>query len=475
MSAAPPDPRIDELIEVLLALARQDFSQRARISDRLDDVDALAAGLNMLAEELNGAVASKRELEAAYSALKDAQSKLLHNGKLIAIGQMASSVAHEINNPASWVAVSLDVLSQRVTEARALLGDPALDAGAMRQRLGRTIDQMDQLVGQASEGMERIRGVAGDLRIFSRADGDAFEAVPLNEVVEAACRFAAPSFRGSARVRLQLDPAGPVVDGSRGRLAQVVTNLLLNAAQAVGQQGARGDDVTVRTRIDGSVALLVVDDAGPGVPPELLGRIFEPFFTTKAPELGTGLGLSLVSDIVNRHRGSVHVSTADAGGARFEVRLPLCLTTPDRATVQPALPERNDGARPRVLIVDDEVRLLRSYELLLQSTHDVVTSSGGEAAWKILEGDRQFDVVLCDLQMPDMNGIQLFEKATGLAPELAERFLFSTGGGIQPNIREFIATTRLPVLEKPIRVEALLERLRTMTLRRLRAPVASRG
>ncbi len=455
------DPRIDQLLEVLLAFARQDFSKHAPIGDGLDEIDAIAAGLNMLAEELHGAVASRRELEVAYSALKETQGKLLHRGKLVAIGQIASGVAHEINNPSSWVSLSVDLLAERIADVRARLADASLDGAQLRNAVGTVLAEMEQNVNHARNGMDRIRAIAGDLRTFSRADGDGFEAVSLNDVVEAACRLAGPSLRSSAQVKLVLSSEVPHVDGNRGRLAQVVTNLLVNAAQAVAEAGGPDNEVTVHTRIDGQHALLVVEDTGPGISPALRERIFEPFFTTKSPELGTGLGLSMVTEIVRGHHGVVAVSASASGGARFEVRLPH---RPAARPLSEAAVNPTVDKRARVLIVDDETKLLLTYEILLKGVHDVVTASCGEQALRILANDRSFDVVLCDLQMPGVDGVQVFQRATAIAPELASRFVFSTGGGVEPHICAFMATTQMPILEKPVRVEALLDRLQRSQL-----------
>src|SRR5262249_27727572 len=148
----------------------------------------------------------------------------------------------------------------------------------------------------AMAGMERIRLVVGDLRAFARTDDESAEVVSLVDVVKASCNLARPSISGRARIVLDLDDVPPV-QGNRGRLGQVVTNLWVNAAQAIGDSDFLSHEVAVITRLEGERVLLAVEDTGPGIAVELRHRIFEPFFTTKPPGLGTGLGLSLVAQI----------------------------------------------------------------------------------------------------------------------------------------------------------------------------------
>jgi len=455
------DPRIDHMLEILLAFARQDFSKRAPISDSLDEVDALAAGLNMLAEELDGAVASRRELEAAYRALREAQAKLVHSGKLVAIGQLASGAAHEINNPASWVTLSHEVLSRRLSELRAVLPQTLTHDSAAAAR--RILQEAEAALNDAQNGMERIRDVSGDSRLFSRSDGEELEAVCLNEAVESAHRLAGPTLRAQARVDLRLETPGPGVRGNRGRLAQVVTNLLVNAAQA--QRATDAElRISVSTWVDKAEAVLWVDDSGTGVPVELRERIFEPFFTTKPAGAGTGLGLSLVAEIVHRLGGTVGVGDSPLGGARFEVRLPAIQPAPSEDPARATLTDP-PADRLKILIVDDEPRLLRTYALLLSEDHDVRCAPGGAQALDALAQDPRVDVVLCDLQMPGVDGVAVYQQAVKRDPSLGDRFLFSTGGGVLPRVKDFVATTRLPILEKPVRFEKLQAAIMTVGTR----------
>ncbi len=316
------DPRLDRIVSALVAYAKHDFSHRVKVSDALDVIDAVAGGLNMMAEELDGAVASRRELVAAYEALQEAQVKLVHAAKLASIGQLASGVAHEVNNPAGWASLALVLAKKRSEEIRrevAASGSPGLP-----ERLKAKLDELDEVLASATEGVERIRAVASDLRTFSRVDGDATEHVFLDDVIRATSNLLSPAIRTETELVLELGDVPPV-RGSRGRLGQVVANLVVNATRAVRSAKGAGK-IVVRTSSAGSQVTLNVEDNGGGVPEDLRERIFDPFFTTDPA--GTGLGLSLVLEIVTQHGGQVRVTSSSLGGARFEVTLPCAAPLP---------------------------------------------------------------------------------------------------------------------------------------------------
>jgi signal transduction histidine kinase/CheY-like chemotaxis protein len=454
------DPRLDDVLEMLLALARLDFGRRINVSEAGDTLDAIAVGINMLGEELEDTAASRRELEAAYRALQDTQGQLIHAGKLAAIGQLAGGVAHEINNPASYVAMSHAVLARQVTRLRALLDAAGLLDGEQAE-IARLLSSMDLVLADASDGMQRIRAVVRDLRTFSRMDDEAMEAVDLSEVVLAACNLARHEIRYRAELITALGEVPPV-RGNRGRLGQVLMNLLVNAAQAIPEGSEDEHHIRIATRRDGGRAVLLVEDSGPGVPEQLRSRIFEPFFTTKPAEIGTGLGLSLVAEIVRRHGGTIEVGVGQYGGARFEIGLPLFEAGGPTLSAEPPHGEPTPPERARILLIDDDTILLRSVQSLLEPEHEVITALGGADGLTILSRDKDFDVVLCDLLMPRVDGLAVFSVLERTAPELAERVVFCSGGAVTRRSKEFLALMKNRVIEKPLAEDVLLDVIKTL-------------
>jgi signal transduction histidine kinase/ActR/RegA family two-component response regulator len=447
MTARPTEAgaRLLEILEVIAALARRDFGRRAAVSDALDELDAIAAGLNMLGEELSATTASKIELEAAYHALKATQAQLIHTGKLAAIGQLASGVAHEINNPAAFVMANEGTMVLRLADLWPLVAD--------RPEARRIVAEIEEMLRDNQEGMQRVCSIVADLRVFSRVDKDELEPVALNQVVMASCNLVQNELRGRAQLIKELGSV-PDVMGDRGRLGQVITNLLINAAQSIEPGFEETQWVKVATRSDAGAVILAVEDTGSGIPAELLPRLFEPFFTTKGADRGTGLGLSLSAEIVRRHAGTIEVHSEVGRGSRFEVRLPMASPRPSvrEAAVETARPAQ----RARVLLVDDEPNLLRAFRRILATRHDTVTAEGGGAALRILENDAAFDAVMCDLVMPEIDGRAFYTALRERAPHLAARTIFCSGGAFTPQLQEFASALTTPLLEKPITADALL-------------------
>jgi C4-dicarboxylate-specific signal transduction histidine kinase len=304
------DPRLDEILDVLIAIAQRDFTRRAPVHGT-DTIDALATGLNMLAEELDGEVASRAELESAYAALQQAQTKVVQSEKMAAIGLLASGVAHEINNPAAWVSLSLGILRKSVTT---LENEDNLHSESARQ----TLAQMKTLLDDAIDGVARITTVVQDLRTLSRSDDRTIDEVSFRDVVAAACRLAASALD---RTRVEVRVEDQAIVANRGRVAQIVTNLLVNAAHAV--RAVDDPRIIVSTRSERDGVVLAVEDNGPGIPPQLRKTVFDPFYTTKGPTEGTGLGLTIVSQIASNGGGWARAVDAHEGkGARVEVFFP---------------------------------------------------------------------------------------------------------------------------------------------------------
>jgi len=304
------DPRLDAIVETLAAFARHDFSPRAPVQGT-DAIDAIATGLNMLAEELETTVASREELE-------EANARLVAAGRMAAVGMLAAGVAHEINNPATWIALALGMLRRSQGALRKRVeADGELDRAAVAAELATN----EALLADCIEGMQRITAVVGDLRSLSRADDRTSEPIDFEELIASCCRLASHVLEGiSMTVDVQQTPA---MLASRGRIAQIVTNLLVNAAQAVSQADREKREVALCVTTHEGGTLLAVEDTGPGIPTEMTTRVFDPFFTTKGSRDGTGLGLTIVAQIVATYGGWARVSAARTlSGARVEVWFP---------------------------------------------------------------------------------------------------------------------------------------------------------
>lgn len=316
MSAPPPETRLDEILEVLLAFARHDFSKRAPVYGD-DTIDAISVGLNMLAEELDHDVASRRELVAAYDELRRAEAKLVQAGKMAAVGLLASGVAHEVNNPAAWVSLALAMIKRNVAKTHRLVDD-----GAPVESIREELTAIDGLLVDCVEGMKRVNAVVGDLLVFARADDASFEPIAFDEVISSSWRLASTAL-GDPTLVLDLGEV-PTLVANRGRIAQVVMNLLLNAAHAMSlAPRASPARIVVSTRTHDRGVLLAVEDSGPGIPEDIRARVFEPFFTTKSAREGTGLGLTIVAQIAASYGGWARVTPPESGtGARVEVWFP---------------------------------------------------------------------------------------------------------------------------------------------------------
>jgi CheY-like chemotaxis protein len=242
----------------------------------------------------------------------------------------------------------------------------------------------------------------------------------------------------------------------------VLLGLLTNAAQALEARTAARNVVKVRTADDKRSVVIEVSDNGPGIAAEVMPRIFDERFTTKPRGQGTGLGLTIAREIVRAAGGELTAESTPGQGALFRVRLPAAFVgkptpTPFRAVT--TAPPR----RARVLIIDDENLLLRACRRMMAKALDVETAEGAEKALELLEKDTRFDVVLCDLMMPHVNGMDLYKIVESRWPQIASHFVFVTGGVYTVAARQFLDQTACPWLEKPVelpQVLAVIDRLR---------------
>ncbi len=419
------------------ALSRGDFDART-------DGSRFPTEFRVLARELNAATESLGRLASAEAALHESE-------KLAAVGSLVSGVAHELNNPLAAVLLASEELLQGTADGR----------------------DRDVAVEVIRSHASRAREIVRELLVATRPEVGRSGVFDLGRIARAAVET----------VRSRLGPASPRIDFSRHQLSFVrgsarlleraLTNIVDNAARATGPGGT----VRIRIEADETSTRLTVEDDGPGIPEATLPRIFEAFFTTRAVGEGTGLGLFLARNAIENHGGTVRAANCEGGGARFVVELPRsdgavedASSDVATATAAPA-PAAESGhevaaAAPnpdgghRILIVDDEAALRRliGRALRRRGWQIVEAENGAVATSRIAEAEASgeaFDVVLTDLKMPGMNGMEMVRWIASHHPAYVERLVLCTGDNVAEEVHRFIEEVKRPVLDKPFELPAL--------------------
>ena len=406
--------------------------------------------------------------------LKKMEATLAQSDRMASVGMLAAGVAHEINNPLTYMLYNLELINKDLPAVIRVLRRclSALDqrqggelAELMEQaRELTTGEQLDELVAcarEAAEGSARVRDIVRDLKTFSRIEEERPVPVDLNRVVEGAANMAHNEIKYRARMVKDLGRI-PRVLGTDGRLSQVFLNLLVNAAQAMDEGDVEHNTIRIRTRaFDGEVQV-EVSDTGKGMAPEQLEHIFEPFFSTKEAGVGSGLGLSICHRIIAEFGGRIEADSEPGEGTRFVVSLPIT----EQDAPQPRRP-RTTGNKPpaprrRVLVVDDDPQVGRALARLLKGEHDVVLAGSGVSGKEVLEQE-VFDLILCDMMMPEVSGMDLYEWLEERAPEQARRMVFMSGGVFTPRAREFLEQVENARLEKPFEPANLRAMVRALS------------
>jgi PAS domain S-box-containing protein len=405
--------------------------------------------------------------------VKHLEAMLGQADRLSSMGMLAAGVAHEINNPLSFVLLNAESLARDLPRVTAAAGRCA---SALRLQAGEAAfaeivagdtaalepSMLKGVVERASEavaGTVRINTISKALGAFSRVESVARTSVDLNFAIDCAVTMALNQIKYRARLIKNYGQVPPVW-ASEGKVSQVILNLLINASHAMDEAKFDSNTITIRTWAEGGDAFVEVADTGKGISAESLSRIFEPFFTTKATGLGCGLGLAICQNIVNEFGGDIRCESEVGRGTRFVVRLPIH-TGAMNAEPAPAITTLAQLPTPRgrILLVDDEELILRSMGRLLGVDYDVVTAGSGEDGRAILEADESFDVILCDLMMPGMSGIDLHQWLASHNARLAEQMVFLSGGVFAPRALAYLAGVRNLQLAKPIEMNVLKQRL----------------
>jgi two-component system, NtrC family, sensor histidine kinase HupT/HoxJ len=296
------------------------------------DAAGRRSGFVLVGRPLGELQRAYRQLREGHAALKQAQQQLVHSEKLASLGRLVAGVAHELNNPISFVMGNVQALQrygerlQHYFEAEARASTPAERQALRTQwRIDKLLADLPSLIDGMSEGAQRTADIVDGLRRFSAVDVQSRGEVDLREVVERAIHWIRQGSAPGFHVRWAPPGEPCLVRGSAGQLLQVCMNLIQNAAHAC--QGVRDGALDIGLApspepAPGGHWVLCFDDKGPGIPPDDRGRVFDPFFTTKPVGQGTGLGLSISHGIVEQHGGRLRAEASPAGGARFVMELP---------------------------------------------------------------------------------------------------------------------------------------------------------
>jgi signal transduction histidine kinase/DNA-binding response OmpR family regulator len=374
------------------------------------------------------------------------------------VGQVATSIAHEVNNPLAYVIASQQLLREQLDHVLALCNQ--LSAGAPVDELRATFDaagghafvhELVQAADDVREGATRVRDILRDTRALAQTQDAKPAPFDINEAIRSALRIVAAELRHKAEVTTQL-AGGLRVVGVPGQLSQVFVNLLLNAAEAFAN--TEGNELQVTSKRIGGHIVITLSDNGPGIPSDQLPRIFDAFYSSK-PSSGTGLGLPMSRDIVRAHGGEISVASTRGIGTSFSIVLPLAAHPVQALATTPPPFTKPASQRARLLFVDDEPSILRTYHRWFSREHDVVTVDSGQEALAAIRERGDFDLVICDLSMPAMSGMQLYQLIRDEFPALVERIVFATGGATQRELEEFLRSVPNRVLEKPFDLAVL--------------------
>jgi signal transduction histidine kinase len=400
-------------------------------------------------------------------------ARLDETERLASLGRIAANVGHEINNPLAYVILNLRLSLDELRLSLRYLEDASLRSleemavpNFELEKLKAHIVSVAEMLEECEVGSERIRGTVVNLQQLSHKAEDQRVLLDLRKLIEESTSMAWNQIRHRARLTKSLT-AGGSVRGNRAALGQVFLNLLINAAQSIPEGDAARNDIRVATTSavgPGGEELVVVEisDSGAGIAPELVSRVFEPYFTTKPQGEGTGLGLSISRQTIIDHGGRLTVESEPGKGTTFRVFLPIDHSPASwRPVAAPA--SATPRQRGRILVIDDEPPIGRAIQDALKREHDVFFVQRASEALARLDEGETFDMIICDLVMPDLSGPEFYARFVGRWPALAPRLVFMTGGAFTPGTVEFMKRVPTAVLAKPFSLEDLKALVRDLT------------
>lgn len=416
----------------------------------------------------NGGIIHSIAVQRDITERKQIQAQIAQSDRLSSMGMLAAGIAHEINNPLSYVLYNLESLSEDIPK---LLGQLREYKCAAERSYGTewtnelfdnrmekinhpSFDDIQDRFSDALEGTQKIWEIARGLGAFSRVEEDQLASVNPIHVVEVAINMAFNEIKYRARLFREYGKVSTVM-ASEGRLSQVFLNLLINSAHSIDEGNVENNQIGVRTWMNNDEVCIEVRDSGKGIKSSNMDKLFEPFFTTKEDGVGTGLGLYISRNIIESYGGRIKVKSIFGKGTHVTVYLPVRRDNQEtKQSVSEKVAEVPD-IHGRILVVDDEEGIRTAIARILQA-HEVVEAKSGEEAKRILEVDQTFDLILCDMMMPRVSGVDLHKWLVQFNPKLAKQVIFITGGAFTPRAWDYLNKVDNLRLEKPFDIRSFI-------------------
>lgn len=399
-----------------------------------DDTGTLAGAIHIMKN-----ITDRKRSEEENSLLRE---KSEVSSRLAAIGEMAAGIAHEINNPLTSVIGFSELLVNN-------------------ENLSPEIKEHVQII---ADGSNRVKEIVKRMLNFARQTQSVKSSVSVNELIESTLSLRSYVLRtANIEVIKNLSDDLPWITADAGQIQQVFLNIIVNAEYSMKKSHGHGT-LNITTEKSGGYIRISLRDDGAGMSSEVKNKLFTPFFTTKTNGEGTGLGLSLSHSIILGHGGTIEVKSEPGKGAEFIVMLPID-SLPEITTAEPnnyTTRAKEENKTARFLVVDDEeaIRMLIS-RTLSSSGHTIDTTGDPEEVLQKLSST-DYDIVIMDIRMPGMNGMELYKALTEKSPHLACKFLFITGDTSDPNTIAFFKRNGLSYIAKPFERQELKDKVREL-------------
>jgi len=381
---------------------------------------------------------------------KQLEQELNLASRLASIGQLAAGVAHEINNPLTGViGFSHLILSRDIPD---------------------DIKQDLQIIHSEAQ---RVARIVENLLVFAHQRKTGRESVNVNEIVTKILEIRSYEMKvNNIEVETHLNPELPPTMADTGQLQQVFLNIVLNAEYFMVKAHSKGKLIVKTEKLDGNIRVSFADN-GTGIGPENLDKIFNPFFTTKEVGKGTGLGLSICHSIITQHDGRIYAESKPGKGATFFIELPVVDQPAQGEKAEKRSKETPKPQGAKILVVDDEQAILNFLgRLLTEWGHTVETINNADAALERLKTER-YSLILLDIKLPGMSGIELYRHIEKTVPALTRRVMFITGDVMEVTTRDFLEKSRAAHITKPIDIETLKKMINSTLNQTQLAPVTS--